>query len=579
MSQNDSHATFTTNYPNPIHEPKHLKIICVGAGASGLLLAYKLQRSFDNFELMIYEKNEDISGTWLENTYPGCACDIPAHVYTYTFEPNPNWSSVYSGSREIRDYFLSFAKKYELHKYIKLRHQVSGAVWNDKTGQWDVDIANLENGSVMHDSCDIFISAVGVLNAWKWPTIPGLHDFKGPVLHTARWDSSVNLEGKHVGLIGNGSSGIQVLPAISPEVAKITTFIRSPTWVSPTRGFESRIYPEEERQKYASDPQAHLAYRKTLEKNMNELFQIFITDSPGQKQTFDAMKKMMQDKLQISDDLQKLVIPTWPVGCRRLTPGIGYLEMLASDKVEVVFGEIEKITAKGCVSTGQEYPIDVLICATGFDTSFKPRFPLIGLGGKNLQDAWASEAQSYLGIAAHGFPNYFMFIGPNSPSGNGPLLVAMEAQADYMLRMINRWQTENIHSFSPKIDAVQDFIAFKDEFMKATVWEHECKSWYKNNSASGKVTALWPGSTLHYLEAISDPRYEDWDFKYKGNRFAFLGNGRSQVESDSTADWAYYIRNEDDGPYLGRLKQTKIVARSGTVIPADIQSKPRYGSQ
>ena len=227
-------------------------------------------------------------------------------------------------------------------------------------------------------------------------------------------------------MIISSSSGIQVLPAISPVAKKITTFIRSPTWVSPTRGFESRTYPDEEREKYAADPQAHLAYRKTLETNMNELFRIFITDSPGQKQTFEAMKKAMQDKLQISDDLQKLVIPTWPVGCRRLTPGIGYLETLSSDKVDVVFGEIEKITAEGCVSaTGQEYPIDVLICATGFDTSFKPRFPLVGLGGKNLQDAWASEAQSYLGIAAHGFPNYFMFIGPNSPSGNGPLLVAM----------------------------------------------------------------------------------------------------------------------------------------------------------
>ena len=155
-----------------------------------------------------------------------------------------------------------------------------------------------------------------------------------------------------------------------------------------------------------------------------------------------------------------------------------------------------------------------------------------------------------------------------------------EAQADYMLRMINRWQTENIHSFNPKVEAVQDFIAFKDEFMKATVWEHECKSWYKNNSTSGKVTALWPGSTLHYLEAIADPRYEDWDFKYRGNRFAFLGNGRSQVESDSTADWAYYIRNEDDGPYLSRMKQTRIVSNSGTVShQGDEQSKPRYGSQ
>ncbi len=133
-----------------------------------------------------------------------CACDVPAHIYTFSFEPNPNWSEVYSGSREIHEYFLSFAKKYELNKYIKLHHQVSGAVWNDNTGQWDIDVTNLEDGSVIHDSCAILISAVGILNAWKWPTIPGLHDFKGPILHTARWDASVSLEGKHIGLIGNG---------------------------------------------------------------------------------------------------------------------------------------------------------------------------------------------------------------------------------------------------------------------------------------------------------------------------------------------------------------------------------------
>ena len=144
-----------------------------------------------------------------------------------------------------------------------------------------------------------------------------------------------------------------------------------------------------------------------------------------------------------------------------------------------------------------------------------------------------------------------------------------EAQADYMLNMMDRWQTENIHSFSPKQEAVQDFIEHKDAFMQNTVWEHECRSWYKSNSISGKVTALWPGSTLHYLEMIAEPRYEDWSFKYSGNRFAYLGNGYSQTETDSTADWSYYIRNEDDSPYLSRGKQRKIVSKSGTVERSD----------
>ncbi|KJA23566.1 hypothetical protein HYPSUDRAFT_66248 [Hypholoma sublateritium FD-334 SS-4] len=551
----------------PIHSPRRLKVICIGAGASGLLLAYKLQRSFDYFDLTIYEKNEDISGTWFENTYPGCACDMPAHVYTYTFEPNPNWSSVYASSREIRNYFDCFATKYDLRKYISLRHQVVGAIWKEETGEWEVDVKNLEDGTIKHDSCSVLINATGITNAWKWPEIDGLYDFKGPLLHTALWDASVELEGKHVGIIGNGSSGLQVLPAISPLAKKVTNFIRGPAWVVQSRTFESRTYSEEERRRFAADPELFLAYRKQLEMNVNELFPVLIADSPAQRDMLDATKKQMQNTLQ-DKALEELVIPTFPLGCRRLTPGPGYLEALASGHVDVVFGEIAKITEHGCVSaTGQEHHVDVLICATGFDVSYRPRFPLIGSSGGSLAEAWASEAQSYLGIAAHDFPNYFMFIGPNSPCGNGSLIVAVEAQADYMLRMINRWQTENIHSFMPKKKAVEDFIAFKDEFMKATVWTHNCKSWYKNGDhITGKVTALWPGSTLHYLEAIAEPRYEDWDFKIISNRFAFLGNGRSQVESDSAADWAYYVRNEDDGPYLSRLKRAKLVSRSGSAV-------------
>ncbi|KAF9485455.1 FAD/NAD(P)-binding domain-containing protein [Pholiota conissans] len=548
----------------PIHEPRQLKVICIGAGASGLLLAYKLQRSFEKFELTVYEKNEDISGTWLENNYPGCACDVPAHAYTFSFEPNPNWSSVYAGSKEIRQYFVSFSAKYELSKYIKLCHRVSKAVWDEIKGVWDVEVTNLADGTVIRDSCNMLVNATGILNTWRWPAIPGLQDYKGTCLHTANWDESVDLTGKHVGLIGNGSSAIQVLPAILPIVDKVTSFIRSPTWVSPVRALESRMYTEEERAKFANDPQALLNYRKELETGTNEIYPLFISDSAAQKATFESMSAIMKEKLQ-REDLENLVIPTWPVGCRRLTPGVNYLESLGSSQVEVVYGEIQKITEKGCVSNGQEYPVDILICATGFDTSFKPRFSVIGSKGKNLADVWNIEPKCYLGFAVPDFPNYFTICGPGSPSGNGPFLIAVEAQADYMLKMMNRWQTENIHSFSPKAEAVEDFIAFRDEYMKKTVWSGGCRSWYKNNTVSGKVIALWPGSTMHHLEALAEPRYEDWNFKYVGNRFAFLGNGFSQAESDKTADHAYYIRNGDDGPLISRVKQIKVTSKSGTV--------------
>lgn len=207
---------------NPIHNERHVRIICIGAGASGLLFAYKMQRHFDNFSLTVYEKNPEVSGTWFENRYPGwvpsnrsryksrtnenhrCACDVPAHTYTWSFEPKIDWSAVYASSREINDYFNEFMKKYNLQQYIHTRHQGVGAYWNQKYGGWDVKIKDLNSGKEFDDHCDILINAGGILNNWRWPAISGLHDFKGPLLHTANWNDDIDLRGKHVGLIGNG---------------------------------------------------------------------------------------------------------------------------------------------------------------------------------------------------------------------------------------------------------------------------------------------------------------------------------------------------------------------------------------
>jgi len=227
-------------------------------------------------------------------------------------------------------------------------------------------------------------------------------------------------------LISSGrSSGIQVLPAIAPKVSKVTTFIRSPTWVSPVQPQEQHVYSAEERKTFATDPEALLQYRKTLEVGFSALWPLFLADSDMQKTTVVGMTQMMKDKLR-NKKLEDLVIPTWGVGCRRITPGIGYLETLGSDKVDVVFGDIKKITEQGVIGgDGLERPVDVLICATGFDTSHVPRFPIIGLNGKDLRDEWKIESQSYLGIATHGFPNFFIVGGPNSPVANGPVLAAL----------------------------------------------------------------------------------------------------------------------------------------------------------
>ncbi|PGH26446.1 hypothetical protein AJ80_01944 [Polytolypa hystricis UAMH7299] len=547
----------------PIHSERHVRVICIGAGASGLLFAYKMQKHFSNYNLTIYEKNLEVSGTWYENKYPGCGCDVPSHAYTWSFEPTQNWSAVYSGSKEIFSYFDTFANKYGLKRFVKARHQVTGAFWNHEKGGYDVTIRDLETGQDIHDYCDILINAGGVLNNWRWPAIPGLDKYKGTLLHTANWDENVQLEGKHVGLIGNGSSGIQVLPTIQPHVRQVTTFIREPTWVTPVQGLEQHVYSPEERRDFAEKPGALLKYRKEVESGMNSQFAIFLKGTQTNNDTHDYMMGKMKEKLN-NEFLEEKLIPEWHVGCRRLTPGVGYLESLGKENVKVVYGEINEVTEKGCLcDDGKEYPVDVLICATGFDTTFKPRFPLIAPDGRNLQEVWKEEPKSYLGLAAPGFPNYLIFLGPNCPIGNGPVLSAIESQADYMMKLIDRYQTENLATFSPKLDAVDDFIAYKDEFMKKTVWADQCRSWYKN-SPEGPITALWPGSTLHYIEAMLDVRMQDWDVSYNGNRFAWLGNGYSQTEVDPSADWAFYIREEDDGQPLSKAGQRKLLNKSGT---------------
>ncbi|KAF2498482.1 FAD/NAD(P)-binding domain-containing protein [Lophium mytilinum] len=549
----------------PIHSQRQMRIICIGAGASGLAFAYKLQRSFDDFSLSIYEKNPDISGTWYENRYPGCACDVAAHNYTYSFEPKPDWSSVYAGSEEIYGYFKDFTNKYGLSKYIKTRHEVVGARWDSQTDSWHVQVKDLASGSVSEDTCHILVNAGGILNNWKWPAIKNLDLFKGPKLHSAAWDPSIDLDGKTVGLIGNGSSGIQLLPEILPRVKSMTNFIRTATWVAPPlRGIEQHKYTEEELKDFANKPGHLLEHRKKYQTSTSGVFNLFIKGSETQKLVRATMEKHMKDQLQ-DPDLESKLIPNWSVGCRRLTPGIKYLESVKKEKVNLVISSVTEFTPTGCkCENGNEYAFDVLVCATGFDVSFRPRFPLLGRDGKNLQDIWKDDSKGYMGVGAPDMPNYFVMLGPNCPIGNGPIMAAIEAQADYILKWCDRWQTENIRSFTPKWEAVEDFVSHSDRYMQSTVWTENCSSWYKGNSVTGRVSALWPGSTLHYLETLAQPRADDYDVVYKGNRFNWLGNGFSQTETDLTSDWAYYIRESDDSEYLSKKKQRQILTKSGS---------------
>ncbi|KAH0365395.1 flavin-binding monooxygenase, partial [Aureobasidium melanogenum] len=497
-------------WADSIYQPQRkLKVVCIGAGASGLLLAYKVQRHFDNFDLVV------------------CACDVPSHNYTWSFEPKADWSGTYATSGEIFDYFKQFGIRHGLEKYIKLQHTVVDAKWNEQESMWHVTALNTATQKTVLTTCHVLINAAGILNAWKWPAIPGLQGYKGTLLHSAAWDTTTDLRGKNVGLIGNGSSGIQILPAILDQVKSLTTFIRQPTWVAPPLGQEPKKYTNEEIQQFKTDPQHHLDMRRDIEKSLSGSFGTFFRDSEEQNMTKQYMQGHMESLLNNRELLEKLV-PEWSVGCRRITPGIGYLEALNSEKVKVVHGAITNVSSRGpIIDDGSEHPVDVLIY----------------------------EARAYLGIAVNDYLNYFMTLGPNCPIGNGPVLIAIEAEVEYIVKFLSKFQKENIKSFDVRQEPVDDFNDYKDAYMEGTIWSEECKSWYKNGNAKGKIAALWPGSTLHYLETLAEPRYEDWKFTYDRaiKRFTYLGNGFSTSEK-RTGDLSYYIRNKDDSPVDPCLK-------------------------
>lgn len=385
-----------------------------------------------------------------------------------------------------------------------------------------------------------------MFSKWKWPSIPGIHDFKGRLVHSARWDESYDFRDKIVAVIGAGSSAKQIVPALTPEVRRMINFIRSPTWITPefsqslaADGRATKFKPEQI-QKFKEDKAYFLEYRKMVQNTGSSNFTTFYKGSPRQHESFKAFSSMMKERLNNDEKLAAQLIPTFPVGCRRFTPGSGYLEALVAGNSVVVSQEIDHVGPEGLVTVdGQHYAVDVIICATGFDTSFKPAFPVIGRDGRNLAEYWKDQPLHYLSIAAPGFPNYFVIGGPNSPIANGSLISGLEVEIDYAYKCVEKTQSENISAMDVKEEAMRDFLEHRDEAMKLYVWSGDCRSWYKNGKVDGPVIGPWVGSSWHFNEALENPGYEDYHLKYlRRNRFAYLGYGRTKAEElgESTAE-------------------------------------------
>ncbi|RAL01331.1 flavin-containing monooxygenase [Aspergillus ibericus CBS 121593] len=539
----------------PVYTPRRIRLICVGAGFSGLTLAHKIKHEMrlgEIIDYVIYERNHDVGGTWLQNKYPGVACDVPAHAYTFLFEPNPNWSQFYAPGSEIQDYIKNTVRKWNLDDHIEFNSCVVESLWDESIGKWKVKIN--QNGTIKEDEAEILASASGCLTKPRVPNIEGIGDFKGKLSQTADWDDTYDWKNKRVAVIGNGASGIQTVTAMHSTSSKLVNYVRSPCWISPnfsgelTKDGNNFSFTEAEKRQFREDPKAFFEFRKKLENSVNGFCYAMLRDHPFNKDTRDTSMKRMQAIIKNIPDpsIAARMIPDFHPGCRRLTPGHGYLEAFTNPNTQMCWEPIERITETGIKTTdGQQNEFDIIVCATGFDTTYIPQWKLIGRNNTTLTGRWKHDPEAFFSVHVDNLPNYFMIMGPNFLVAHGSLLAGISFTCDYILKWARKIGTEDIKSIDVKKSALDDYNVWTQEYLKRTAWSDPCRSWYKNGKSSGQVTAPYGGTTSHFKKCLENMGGEHFNIEYNSaNRFRFLGNGQVDVERNGFGDLAEYFVEE-----------------------------------
>ncbi|KAL1998000.1 hypothetical protein VTN02DRAFT_225 [Thermoascus thermophilus] len=550
---------------HPIDQVRDITVGVIGAGLSGVIAGVLLPAKVPGLDLRIYDKNADVGGTWFENTYPGVRCDIPAHVYQSGFAPNTQWTEEFAQGHEIREYWQGVARKYDVYRYLRPRQKVERAEWLPEEAQWKLTLRDLgDDGRIYEEKLDILVSAIGHFNAWKLPDYPGIDSYRGVLFHSSNWNHDFDPRGKRIALIGNGASGLQVLPSIQPLAGHVDHYARNRTWivdsfgVTGIRRLEPNYFTPEQRESFR-DPQKYLEYRRSVERGYFQRFGAIFKDSPENRALREKWTALMLSRIQDRPELADQIIPDFPPNCRRPTPGPGYLEALTKDNVRLIQTPIARFTETGIVTVdGVERAVDAVICATGANVDFAPPFSIVA-HGVDLKTAWKPDGHfgfpySYLGVATPGFPNLLWLGGPYASGYSGTVPNSVENQATYIAKVIRKFRAQGIRTMAPSRQATDDFVAYSDRFYPRTVWtanddasstSRNCSSWYNGGRPGGRVHGLFPGSASHVNHVRRDPRWEDWEYTYtnpSGNRFAYFGNGWTARELVEDADLTPHLK-------------------------------------
>ena len=465
------------------------RIIIIGAGIAGIGTAIKLREAgFHDFEIV--EKSHDFGGTWLDNSYPGAACDVPAHLYTLSFEPNPDWTETFAGQPEILAHVQATAAKHGLHEITRFGTEVAAAVWDHDATEW---VLTTTAGDDLRAA--VVISGLGQLNRPSIPPIPGLDSFEGTTFHSARWNHDHDLTARRVAVIGTGASAVQFVPEIVGSVGHLDLFQRSANWVMPR---ENPPIGKEKRRRFRRVPGLRRLHRLRIYLQFEVLVnQVFNTDSvANRKATEGAMKHL--ESVVPDDELRAALTPDYPIGCTRILAHDDWYPALQRDNVDVVTTGIREIVADGIVTDdGVHHRVDTIIFGTGFDTNnFLAPIDFVGRDDVSIRRRWAKGAEAYLGITVADFPNLFMLYGPNTNLGHNSIIFMIEQQIHHTVRLLEEMRERDIAAIDLHRHEQDRFNRRIQKRMGKRVWVTSCSSWYKNES--GKVVNNWPGSTVDY---------------------------------------------------------------------------------
>jgi cyclohexanone monooxygenase len=493
----------------------------IGAGPGGLALGILLRKAgFGDFT--IFDREDGVGGTWRINTYPGLACDVKSHLYSYSFDLNANWSRMWSGQAEILDYFEQCARRYQLAPNLKLHTEIVGAKWDADGESWRLTTAA---GDVY--KFDIVVSAVGLFTQ---PVLPELVDeevFTGTLMHTARWNHDVDLAGARVAILGTGSTAAQLVPEVAKVAKKVYSVQRSPTWILPK---PDRAYTDREKWMFRYLPFAKKVYRTRLWLRSESNIAVIENGSDKTRQFKDIALRSLETTV-ADEALRRKLTPDHPLGCKRLVFATDYLQALTQPHVEVVSSPAQTLRSRSLVTAdGNELDVDVVLCATGYAAAdYLGQIDVVGEGGTTLRQTWSDGAYAYLGMAVPGFPNFFMLYGPNTNVGSNSVIFMLEAQARYIVRALKHMRRKRKAYVAVRPAAMADFIAKIDRWMEGTVWLTRCSNYFR--AANGRVVTQWPRSARVFWGMTRRFRAADYAFAPEA------GARASGSESETAATW------------------------------------------